>query len=82
MNSAVQHLILLFFSCLISWIGWLQSHNPEKASRIFLFGQTPTKFSLAFFRITGRIFNVFFAVGAILYLIMIPLDLLGVNLGQ
>jgi cytochrome b561 len=82
MHSAMGHFVLLIFACLISWLGLFMSRKPEKTSRIFAFGQAPTKFSLGFFRIVGRIFNIFFALASIIYLILIPLDLLGVNLGQ
>lgn len=82
MQLALKHFMLLIFAIPISWLGWLISRNPERTSRIFTFGQAPTKFTVGYFRIVGRVFAIVFALGSIIYLILIPLDLLGVNFGQ
>jgi hypothetical protein len=58
------------------------NRQPERAARVFLFGQSSTKFSTAFCRIVGRIFMVVFLVGAAFYLVLIPLDLFGVKFGE
>lgn len=82
MQFALFHLVLFGFACTFAWIGRLMWRHPEQASRFFTFGQPPNRFSTSFFRIVGRLFAVMFALGAIMYLVLIPLDLLGVKLSR
>jgi len=82
MHWALGHLVLFCFALAVAWIGYQMSRHPEKTSSIFLFDQPPNRFSIGFFRILGRAFLVAFALGAVMYLILIPLDLLGLNLGH
>jgi hypothetical protein len=82
MQSAIQHLVLLGVACAIGWIGRWMSRAPETASRMMSLGQAPNKFTLGYFRVVGRFFMIMAAVGIILYLVLIPLDLMGVKLGR
>ncbi len=82
MQWALLHLVLLCFACAFSWVGWLMAHYPQKAARFFTFGRPETKFAVSYCRIIGWIFAAVFALGAIVYLILIPLDLLGIGLGK
>jgi len=82
MLLAFQHFVLLIFAGLFLWVGWLMSHNPVKASRVFTLGQVPNKFTVDFYRIAGWVFTILFALGSIMYVILILLDLLGVKIGD
>jgi hypothetical protein len=82
MQSAFRHFVLLCVACVLTWLGYLISSYPEKTSRIFTFGQQPNRYSITFFRIVGRVFLVMFALGTLMYLVLIPLDLLGTSFGH
>ncbi len=52
--------------------------SPERASRFFTFGSDPSfgsKVVIAWCRIVGWFFTVFFSLGVVLYLVLIPVDL-------
>ena len=55
------------------------AHNPGRAYRIFTFGAKAPfgeKFAIAWCKIVGWVFAAGSAFGIVLYLILIPLDLL------
>jgi hypothetical protein len=79
MHWALGHFVLFGFAGAISWVGRRMWKHPEKACKVLTFGQPPNRFSIAFLRIVGQVFTVMFALGAVMYLIMIPLDLFGVT---
>lgn len=58
------------------------AHHPQKAARIFTFGHSETKFTVSYCRIVGWLFAAICALGAIMYLILIPFDLLGIGRGK
>jgi hypothetical protein len=82
MQSAMSFIIGLIFTCAFSLIGKFIVKNPEKVARVFAFGQHPRKFSVTYFRYCGWVFFAFFGMGAIFYMLLIPLALLGFHFGE
>jgi hypothetical protein len=82
MESAMKYAIGLIFACAFALLGRFQAKNPEKVARIFAFGQEPRKFSVTYFRYCGLFFYVMFGLGAIFYMLLIPLALLGFHFGE
>jgi hypothetical protein len=70
---------MLVFAVALSRVGWFMAHNPERAARFFTFGTEPifgSNFGTAWCRIVGWTFTWGFGLGAVLYLILIPIDIL------
>jgi len=82
MESAMKFAVGLLSACAFSFIGKFMARNPEKVARVFAFGQDPVKFLVTYFRYCGLFFYVFFGVGAVFYMVLIPFALLGFNFGQ
>jgi len=81
MHSATQYAIGLIFACAFSFAGRVMANNPERTSRMFSFGNTPTNFHVKYFRFTGLFFFVMGGLGAIFYMILIAPALFGFSLG-
>ncbi len=80
MKAALVHFVMLCFAAAVARLGWYIAHNPEPASRFFTLGVEPAigaKFAIKYFRILGWFFTVFSILGVVLYLVMLPIDLLG-----
>lgn len=78
MHIAVAHALGLFFATAVAKLGWFLAHNPERGYRVFLFGQEPPfgkRFALTWSRTVGWMFAVGGWLGAVLYLVLIPIDL-------
>ena len=80
MQTVIQFLFLFCAVCLFSWVGRSMHRNPESIGRFLSFGKSSTKFRMAFIRVVGRIFQIFFALGAVMYLTLLVLALLGVKI--
>jgi hypothetical protein len=79
MEAARVHAIMLVFAALFASLGRLIARNPETAHNFFTLGMRPTWGSglgVTWCRFVGRLFTVVFSFGAILYLVMIPTDIL------
>lgn len=77
MRDALDHLILLAFSIAASIIGWLMAHHPLRVYRLFTAGNDHAPRTLVgFCRIVGWCFAVVFAVGSLMYLVLLFRDLL------
>jgi len=79
MHPATQHFILLLFAAAFAAFGWFLARKPSKAYRLFTFGVMPVperSFFVGFIKVTGWLFAVLFAVGAIGYSFLIVLDLI------
>ena len=78
MHAALAHVLMLGFAATMARFGWFMVHNPERACRIFLFGQEPAfgkRFAIAWSRTAGWMFMAGGCFGTVLYLVLIPIDL-------
>jgi hypothetical protein len=76
-RDAFHHLIGLVFAVVFCRIGRSTAQNPGNAYRVLSFGQSPEVKSFAdLLRAVGWCFAVAFGLGAILYLVLIPVDIL------
>jgi hypothetical protein len=79
MQAALAHALMLTFAAVLSRLGWFMAHNPERALRFFTFGTEPIlgrRFGTAWCRIVGWVFTWGSGFGVVLYLILIPFDIL------
>ncbi len=79
MQAAFAHFLMLVFAIALLRAGWFMAHNPQRAVRFFTFGTDPifgANFAIAWCRILGWIFFCGSAFGALLYLVLIPIDIL------
>ena len=77
MQEAMFHTIGLMFSAATEILGWLIERQPNRFIRFFRFGMgTQSRIVLGISRIMGWFFLAMGCVGVLLYLIMIPVDLL------
>jgi hypothetical protein len=77
MREVLFHTIGLMFSAAMTLLGRLIARQPNRMVRFFTLGMgSETRIALGFSRITGWFFLVMGCVGVILYLVMIPIDLL------
>jgi hypothetical protein len=76
MEEAFYHLIGLVFAIAMAIFGRFSIRNPVKVSRFFTFGYGgDNRFHLAWNKIQGWFFLVFGILGAIMYAVLIPIDL-------
>ncbi len=79
MEAAIAHLLMLAVACLIARLGWFMTRKPEKASRWFMLKERPVvgeKFAVGWTRMCGWLFTVSGCLGVLLYVVLIPFDLL------
>ena len=79
MQWALAHALMLIFAIVVLRAGWFMAHTPKRALLLFTFGTEPIfgdTFWIAWCRIMGWIFTCGSALGVVIYLILIPIDLL------
>jgi cytochrome b561 len=79
MRAALAHFLMLVFAIAILKAGWFMAHKPQQALRFFTFGTEPifgAKLGTAWCKISGWIFVCGSVFGIVLYLILIPIDIL------
>ena len=70
---------MLIVAVVVFRAGWFMAHTPKRALLFLTFGTEPTfgnTFWIAWCRITGWVFTCVSAFGGVIYLILIPIDLL------
>jgi len=77
MQNALLHAIGLAFAVVMTALGQFVKRHPEKMLRFFTFGAgTEIGFFLGFARVAGWLWFIMGILGVILYLVMIPKDLM------
>jgi cytochrome b561 len=79
MNAALAHTVMLVFAAAVAVVGWLMAHNSARASRFLTFGLEPAfgaKYCIMFTRFLGWFFFIMSGLGTVLYMILVPLDIL------
>jgi hypothetical protein len=77
MQRAIFHAVCLLLAITTAWLGRFVTRYPARMVRFFIFGvENEPGFFVAFSRAAGWLFMVMGILGAILYIIMIPVDLL------
>jgi hypothetical protein len=77
MRNAFLHAIGLIFAAAMATLGGFVKRHPEKMVRFFTFGAgTEIGFFVGFARVTGWLLFVMGIFGVILYLVLIPKDLM------
>jgi hypothetical protein len=79
MHAAIAHALMLVFAVAGLKMGWLMAHKPERASRFFTFGTEPIfggNLVTSWCRIVGWVFTWGSGFGVVLYLVLIPVDLI------
>ena len=76
MPGAFTHLVFLVSSAGLCLTGRYTARNPIKVLNVFTLGgpMFGGRFGEAYFRIIGRIFAVFFALGVLFYAVLICID--------
>ena len=76
MNEASGDLIALIFAIAAALFGRFSLRHPEKVSRFFTFGYGgDNESNLAFNKVQGWALLIVGIIGAIMFLVMIPIDL-------
>lgn len=78
MLIVAAHAIMLLMAAAMARFGWFMAHNPERGYCIFLFGQEPAfgkQLAVAWSRTVCWMFTVGGYLGALLYLVLIPIDI-------
>ncbi len=78
MSIAAAHVLMFFVAAAIARFGWFMAHKPERAIRIFLFGQDPAfgrRFAIAWSKSVGWMFTIVGCFGSVLYPVLIAFNL-------
>jgi|SRR5271157_6588389 len=81
MQNVATRVYIFVLVCAFLCIGWLAAHHKQKAVYKSTIRQALSRFNGIVSRIIGLFIAIFCALFAIHYLILIPLDLLGIKLG-
>jgi hypothetical protein len=79
MQAAFAHSLMFVVAAVIAILGWYMARNPMRTLRFFTFGTEPAfghEFGVAWCRIVGWFFAVGGTLGVLLYLVLLPMDLL------
>jgi hypothetical protein len=79
MEAVIGDVIGLMFAAGMLWLGLYLKRTPETAYRWFTFRQRAAlgeRFAIGWARAAGWLFTVFGSLGVVMYLFLIPFDLL------